>query len=417
MSTQFLFKTAPDQPNFATEVAQRAFEPARPYPQNPQVIVYRTRFMQLRAYYTRPAANTPHPDLPQVYFADDIDFQDRTSGLVEWTRVYTTLPTSWNDFASESYSYPGILWLVGPASRGRNPFSHIVTTKITRDYYAVGNFAAFQSNATNYDDPSAAGWSKNGVTANGNASAIPQCAGGTNAAALIAETATNAVHLLATSSSPTLPAGLTTGCIFLKSGTRSTLGVYIKDSGANTAAFCNVDLSTGQITNSNAINCAVTAIGDGWWRVSLIGNSAASNPQVWVYSLNGVDGATSFQGATGNYYYAWRGQIINSNIVPAATVPPTLAGDGNTNYPIASADLIPVKFGTQFLYNPNVALGSNIAIEYLSNGSSPNYSTYNGWQIADAANSNSYSIESQDSTQSLWYGAIWERQRRFVKAI
>jgi hypothetical protein len=98
--------------------------------------------------------------------------------------------------------------------------------------------------------------------------------------------------------------------------------------------------------------------------------------------------------------------------------------------PITQADKIPVKFGTRYLYQTPWGYGSSttsgqFVAEYLSDGgfgivaTSPTLSQYQGYVTADSANgnSNSYSIESQDSVLSLWYGSIWERQRRFVKAI
>ena len=88
-----------------------------------------------------------------------------------------------------------------------------------------------------------------------------------------------------------------------------------------------------------------------------------------------------------------------------------------------------MKFGTRFLYQVPWGLGtSNVqstqfVAEFLSDGgyglvaTSPSLSNYKNYVTADSGNTNSYSIESQDSVQTLWYGAIWERQRRYVKAI
>jgi hypothetical protein len=109
----------------------------------------------------------------------------------------------------------------------------------------------------------------------------------------------------------------------------------------------------------------------------------------------------------------WRPQLVQSGTIPHATIPPTTTADG-TNYPLSNADNILVKFGLQYVYQ----WSQNVAAEYLDGSTSPNINTYNTWVATDAANanSNSYSIESADSTLSLWQGSVWQRQRHFVKA-
>lgn len=419
MATSFYFKTASDQPDFTVEVAIRDFEPARPYPQNPQAIVYRTRFMQLRAYYTRPTANTPHPSLPQVYFADDIDFQDRPGGVMEWTRVYVTIPAQWSDYESDSYNYPGYLYRATPTQRGRNPFTHIVTTKVTKDYYLVGNQATFTANISDYDNPAV--WSAASVTPIANYAAVPVCAGGGNYATIMSADASLSAHFLSRSSS-TQPNGLNTGSVFVKKVAsaptdKMRLAVY-GPGGTASGAIVDFNLSTGQVQGVPVGNgYGIQAIGEGWWRVNATVNSNGTVSMA-VYVLNNSGNVNYSPPGTGQAeaLYVWRGQIVNGNTAPHATVAPTVAGDGTTNYPITTADQIPQTFGTQYLYEPNIAQGSNISVEYLSNGSSPNYNTYAQYVTTDQGNSNSYSIESQDSTQSLWYGSVWERNRKFVKA-
>jgi hypothetical protein len=427
MATIFGYKTAADQPAFSVETPTRAFEQTRPYPQNSQIIIYRTRFMQLRAYYSRPTANTPHPNLPQVYFADDVDFQDRLGGLVEWTRVYTTLPTSWNDFSSDVYNYPGFqgtLYLLG-----RNPFSHIVTTKEVKDYYMVGNTVAFSNLLTSYDNLNASPWSLSGATSTGNYATIPVCAGATQAAARITESTGNSQHYV--SQSATTNVGLITGSVFVKAGDNSRVDVGLYNGGQGTFANVSVDLEIGQPLSDQYIygnGWGIASVGDGWWRINVTGTAASSPNQLQVRLL-GVTGNPTYTG-TATSLYAWRGQLVAGNTAPYATVPPTVAGDGTTSYPITQVDKIPVKFGTRYLYQTPWGYGSSttsgqFVAEYLSDGgfglvaTSPTLSDYNGYVTADSANgnSNSYSIESQDSVLSLWYGSIWERQRKFVKAI
>ena len=429
MATIFGYKTAADQPAFSVETPTRAFEQTRPYPQNSQIIIYRTRFMQLRAYYSRPDANTPHPNLPQVYFADDVDFQDRLGGLVEWTRVYTTLPTSWNDFSSDVYNYPGFQGTLSVL--GRNPFSHIVTTKEVKDYYMVGNTVAFSNLLTSYDNLNASPWSLSGATSTGNYATIPVCAGATQSATRITDTTGNSQHYV--SQSVATNVGLITGSVFVKAGDNSRVDVGLYNGVQGTFANVSVDLAIGQPLSDQYIygnGWGIASVGDGWWRINVTGTTASSPNQLQVRLL-GATGNPTYIG-TSTSLYAWRGQLVAGNTAPYATVPPTVAGDNTTNYPLQAAGQIPVVFGQRYLYQTPWGYGSTttsgqFVAEYLSDGgfglvaTSPTLSQYSAMIAFDATPSPSnyqyYSIESQDSVLSLWYGSIWERQRKFVKAI
>lgn len=428
MPPKFTFVPGTGNPDFSVEVPVRAFEPERPYPQNPNIIVYRTWFAQLRAYYSKPVPNTPHPDLPQVYFADDIDFQDRMSGMIEWTRVYVTLGTQWNDFASEAYSFPGYQGTTSVL--GRTPFTKVVTTKIVNDYYAVGTLPTFLNNVAAYDDFSNAAWTKSNCNAAANSTAIPACAGGGVTATKLTETVANGFHDITQASS--LSAGNTTGSIFARAGERNQLYFALLDNTNGSYARVGVDLSTGQeITSSfggttQVGNYSVAAIGDGWWRINLTGNCPTANAVISAFIGNA--NALSYAGDGTSGLSLWRGQLVAGNSVPYSTVPPTTASDGTTNYPITTADGIPQKLGTQFLYQVPWGFGGSNAVagqfvaEFLSDGgfglvaTSPSLTNYKANATTDLGNTNSYSIESADSVQSLWFGSIWERRRQFVKS-
>ncbi|HEX2656138.1 MAG TPA: hypothetical protein VHN11_21150 [Xanthobacteraceae bacterium] len=401
----FFFNLGPGQAPFSDEACTQAFEPTRPYPQEPTAIFYRARFKQLRAYYTKPAPNTPHPNLPQVYFADDVDFQDKMGGLIEWTRIYCTLPNSWNDFASDVYTFPGLAGL-------RVPVSKTVTQKILNDYFLVGSLPTFDNLLTSYDNFAGAAWNANGITVSANATGTPACAGiSTNTAAKLTDSGSGFHFIMqgggATAAKPV--------AAFLKNGNANVARVAMVNPASPNLdlAFATFDLRTGlQIANANATG-VIAAIGDGWWRAG-IQNVVGSQTNAALAVCLCDDNGTPNYVASGRNLYAWRGMIPNiSTTIPHATVPPTLTVD-SSNYPILNADAIPVKFGTQYVFN----WAGNAAAEYLSGGTAPNLTTYQGWIANDQANgnSNSYSIESSDSTLSLWQGSVWNRQRHFVKA-
>lgn len=412
--TQFIFKTVSGQQlDFSSEVIVEAYQPIRPFPQNPSAVVYRARLMQLRAYYSRPDFNTPHPNLPQVYFADDTDFQDRTSGMIQWTRTWVTLPSSWNDFDSYSYTYPGLSWNL--ATAGRSPFTRTVTSKVLRDYFVVGPLSPFSAGFTVYDDFADAAWTKLNTTGTANARPIPDCAGGTNSAAKITENGSAGEH--GVSQLVAAGAGQVWGSVFLASAGRDKALVRINDGGeiANVA----VDLSTGNLQQPTGNWGTISAIGEGWYRVGLSGVAANANSTLEVLLVNNSN-ASSYTGDGTSGLYMWRGQLVAGGTLPHATVPPTVTAD-NANYPVNSAGLIPAYTATLFLYRPNgLGVPNGIVVEYLGSLSSPNYETYynsnSSWVNTDNANSNSYSIEATDSLLNLWQGSVWVRERRAVKA-
>lgn len=402
----FFFNTAAGQPPFSDEACVMAFEPTRPYPQNPSAIIYRARFKQLRAYYSRPAANTPHPNLPQVYFADDVDFQDKLGGLIEWTRIYVTIPEAWNDYASDVYTFPGIVY--NSFVQGRVPVSKVVTQKILHDYYLVGALPTFDNLLASYDNLAAAAWNANGVSVSANVANIPVCAGGTNAAASLTDSGNDA-HFVMQGSGATAAKPV---AVFVKNNTANIARVAMVAAGAPdlNKAYGTFDLRTGAILGNLNATPQIAAIGDGWWRIGLDAVIGAETNAGLALALCDDNGNVNYAG-TGRSLFAWRGMVPNTGTtIPHATVAPTAAVD--TNYPINAADQIPYKFGTTYVY---VATGNQVA-EYLGGNTIPNVNTYQNWVSTDQNVTNSYSIESTDSTQSLYMGSLWVRERHFVKA-
>lgn len=421
MAAPTFFKLGTGQPAFSVETPIRAFEPARPYPQNPSAIVYRTRFMQLRAYYSRPVANTPHPNLPQVYFADDVDFQDRTSGLIEWTRVYLTLPDQWSDYESYPYAYPG--YYATPNVPGRPPIVRTTTARLVQDYTLVGALPTYSTNVVNGDDLGSASWAAGDMTKASNVASIPACAGGANYAAKLTPNATNAFHFISNNSN--LSVGPASASVFVKSAGYSQAEVQLYSTG--TFANVAVDLNTGLMLSGNTENATVAAIGDGWWRIGVGSASVNANAGIRVCVAN--NGTTTFLGDGTNAVYAWRAQVAPTFALPHATIPPSGASSANANYPCATPGDIPTTIASVFAYGVIItgpsygqSIGflsdtvvSNTNVNQIS-ASIPSLTNYKANVTADAANSNSYALEATDSTLGLYQGSMWVRQRRLVKA-
>ncbi len=421
MPAQF-FNTSPTQPAFYSEVCIRAFEPVFPYPQNPLAIVYRARFMQLRAYYTRPVVNTPHPNLPQVYFADDTDFQDRLNGVIEWTRVYLTLPPPWSDYESYPYAYPGYYSTANIP--GRPPMVRTTTARLLQEYALVGALPNYANNIANGDDPGGASWTSTSLTHSPNVANIPACAGGLNIAPALIPDVASSSHW--TSQSGTVAAGQITAAIFVKKAGYSRVELQVDDGGSGFANYA-VDLETGVRLSGNYSNASISAIGEGWWRVTVTSSNSASNPTLKLFVLDNNSNAT-FAGDGISAIYAWRGQLVPGS-VPHATIAPSGSAIGNANYPLATPGDIPGTIANVFTYGvvitgPSLgqSLGflsdvivSNTNVNQVS-ASIPSLTNYKAQATADAANANSYSLEATDATIGLYQGSIWTRQRRQVKS-
>lgn len=396
-----IIKTPTGAVAFSTPTVVRAFEPLYPFPENTSAIIYRERMTCLRAYYQRPRANNPHPMLPQVYFVDDSDFQDRKAGLIEWTRLSATLPNSWYDYESYAYTYPGYV-------STRVPFTRTVTSRITKDYYVVGNSVNYQNDLSGGDDPYN-GASLAGVTGSSNVANIPMCAGGTNAGSRIISNFVAGDHYLQRTN--IVATGTIAGAVFVSPNSTNRVSVALLDGTGTAFSQIACDLPNCSFTQSLGTSGTVQSIGDGWYRVGLIGNTVSGQVGIRVYVGN-ASGATNYSG-NAETIALWRMQVCANTNIPHATVWPTTTPD-STNYPVQSADVIPVKFGQYYLYN----WAANTAAEFLSAATSPTLANYQANVNIDqnSANTNSYSVEATDSQLGTWQGMIFERTRTWVKA-
>lgn len=101
-------KLAPDQPAFTTETQQGDYTVAYPLgAAEPSALLITARFMQYRANYARPAADTPLTyGSVTAYFVDDTDFVDERGGLTSWTRTWATVPATWSEDSEYAFPYP-----------------------------------------------------------------------------------------------------------------------------------------------------------------------------------------------------------------------------------------------------------------------------------------------------------------------
>jgi hypothetical protein len=102
------FKTGSGQPAFTTETqcgdytVEYALGAAEP-----TALIIRAPFMETRADYARPAANSNITyGGSTAYFIDDLSFQDLRAGVAQWTREWATIPASWSEPEEYAFTYP-----------------------------------------------------------------------------------------------------------------------------------------------------------------------------------------------------------------------------------------------------------------------------------------------------------------------
>lgn len=103
------FKVAAGQTAFTTAVQTGDYVCSRPFgAAEPTALVISAPFMQTRADYTRPAANTTLSyGASTAYFVDDTDFRDERGGVCTWTRTWATIPATWSEpGGSVAYTFP-----------------------------------------------------------------------------------------------------------------------------------------------------------------------------------------------------------------------------------------------------------------------------------------------------------------------
>lgn len=127
------FFVAAGQPAFTTAAPVAGFVPEFPFGESrPDALLITQRFWQTRADYLRPASNAQNCSAyPTARFCEDLNFRDLGHGLVEWTRLWATLPAERQEYETYAFRYPGIF-------DQRDPFSVTQISTLTYNYYLIG---------------------------------------------------------------------------------------------------------------------------------------------------------------------------------------------------------------------------------------------------------------------------------------
>lgn len=102
------FKTGSGQPAFTTDTQCGDYVPQYALGAGePTALIITAPFMETRADYTRPAANSNITYAgATAYFIDDYSFQDLRGGVMQWIREWATIPASWSEPEEYAFTYP-----------------------------------------------------------------------------------------------------------------------------------------------------------------------------------------------------------------------------------------------------------------------------------------------------------------------
>ena len=129
----------------ATPVSLPVF--SSPLPNDTAQLIFKQDFMQLLVNVTPLALNTPYcttgfiPDLSGYYLIAEGEKQDMGGGVVKWTRTYSAVPASYDDWEPYSYTFigSGPLGAIATAQQvGRMRFSEKVTCRVQNDFFKLG---------------------------------------------------------------------------------------------------------------------------------------------------------------------------------------------------------------------------------------------------------------------------------------
>lgn len=79
-----------------------------PFPRYLSAYLVRHRVQADRGYQDALALNTPHPDFPKAYLVEETPGEPVGNGLIEWERIYATIPPRMEDTEPYSWQRPGV---------------------------------------------------------------------------------------------------------------------------------------------------------------------------------------------------------------------------------------------------------------------------------------------------------------------
>jgi hypothetical protein len=152
-----------------------------------------------------------------------------------------------------------------------------------------------------------AAWSKNNATVIANAATAPD---GTATADLMVSAVGTAITG-ANSSSVTFAAGSYIQSVYVKAATGIRYIQLLWTSGGVSANYANFDLQTGTVTAGTYAYASMTAVGDGWYRISMGSTVGAATGGMWPIAVPAAASAraASYTGNGTDSFLIWGAQL------------------------------------------------------------------------------------------------------------
>ena len=183
-----------------------------------------------------------------------------------------------------------------------------------------------------------ASWVKSRTTVSADAVAAPD---GTTTAYKLLETVDSGTHRAYQKFTKAASAITYTYTLYLKAAERTFAHIRLAETGEVNQATVGVNLSTGELgtpdgSGITSISAAVTALANGWYRLSLTGTTTTDTVlTAYVMSATGLtSGDVSFAGDITKGVYIWGAQLeaaaFASSYIPTTTASATRAADSLT---------------------------------------------------------------------------------------
>lgn len=194
--------------------------------------------------------------------------------------------------------------------------------KYTGTYGTNGFYLPFSNNSATLsgnlvlysEDFTQAMYTKNNSTVSGNSTTAPN---GTTTASTLTEDTANSTHRWYYNNLTYYNGISYTVSVYVKANTRTA--VALENWNGSTTQMCYADLSNGTVISGSASSARVTAVGSGWYRLSVTHTgTGASGCGGALYIMNSATaGAITYTGSGSGSVYMWGSQAeINTSVGP-----------------------------------------------------------------------------------------------------